>query len=135
MSTGNAYTKTEMADAITALFEHNDRGRMLPMLRDDVVLKVPTTLPYGGEFIGPRAFDGFFEGSTRNDVWESFVVHLDDIIESDRYLIARLTNTAVPKGSGKTVIIENLWVFELADGKFVHVQLYADTAAARNAAA
>ena len=135
MPTSNAYTKSEMADAITALFEHNDRSRILPMLRDEVVLKVPTTLPYGGEFTGPTAFDGFFAGATRSDVWESFVVHLDDIIQSDKHLIARLTNTAVPKASGKTVVIENLWVFEIADGKFVHVQLYADTAAARNAAA
>jgi len=135
MPTRNVYTKAEMADAITALFEHNDRSRILPMLRDDVVLKVPATLPYGGEFIGPTAFDGFFAGSASNDVWESFVVHLDEIIESDKHLIARLTNTAVPKASGKKVVVENLWVFDIADGKFVHVQLYADTAAAQRTAA
>jgi hypothetical protein len=41
------------------------------MLRDDVALKVPTTLPFGGDFNGPSAFDGFFAGSANNDVWVS----------------------------------------------------------------
>lgn len=130
-----AYTKTEMSDAITALLERSDRSPILPMLRDDVVLKIPTTLPYGGEFTGPAAFDGFFAGFGGSDVWESFIVHLDDIIESDKHLIARLTNTGVLKASGKTVVIQNLWLFEIAGGRFVRVQLYADTAAAKDPAA
>lgn len=132
--TRSAFTQTEMADAITALFKANDRSAILPMLRDDAVLKIPSTLPYGGEFTGPAAFDGFFSRFGHNDAWESFVVRLDEIIESDKHLIARLTNTAVPKGSGKTVVIENLWLFEVAGGKFTRVQLYADTAAAQSTA-
>ena len=129
--TRTAYTTTEMTGAITALLERRDRGTILPMLRDDVVLTVPVTLPYGGEFVGPTAFDGFFAGFAGSDVWSSFVVHIDDVIESDRHLIARLTNTGVLKASGTTVVFQNLWLFEVADGKFVRVQLYADTAAAQ----
>jgi ketosteroid isomerase-like protein len=132
--TRSAYTQTEMANAVTALLERLDRSPILPMLRDDVVLKVPTTLPYGGEFTGPTAFDGFFAGFGRSNVWESFVVGLDEIIESDKHLIARLTNNGVLKASGKTVVFQNLWLFEVADGKFARVQLYADTAAAQNTA-
>jgi hypothetical protein len=30
--------------------------------------------------------------------------------------------------------VENLWLFEIADGNFTRAQLYADTAAARNIA-
>jgi ketosteroid isomerase-like protein len=128
--TGSAYTKAEMAGAITKLFKHRDPSLILPMLRDDFVLKVPATLPYGGEFTGPDAFARFFAGTPGgSDVWESFTVHLDDIIESDHHLIAQLTNTAIPKASGKTVVFENLWLFEVADGRFARAQLYADTAA------
>ena len=130
--TRSAHTQTEMSDAITALFTDNDRSAIVPMLRDDAVLKVPTTLPYGGEFTGPAAFDAFFLRFGHNDTWESFVVSLDEIIESDKRLIARLTNTAVPKGGGRTVVVENLWLFEVAGGKFTRVQLYADTAAAQS---
>jgi ketosteroid isomerase-like protein len=132
----NAYTKAEMAAAVTELFKNRDRHPILPMLRDDVVLKVPATLPYGGEFTGPGAFDRFFAGTPGgSDVWDSFTVHLDDIIESDDHLIVQLTNTAIPKGSVKAVVFQNLWLFKVADGRFASAQLYADTAAVQPAAA
>ena len=132
----DAYTKAEMAAAVTELFKNRDRHPILPMLRDDVVLTVPATLPYGGEFTGSGAFDRFFTGTPGgSDVWDSFTVHLDDIIESDDHLVVQLTNTAIPKGSGKAVVFQNLWLFKVADGRFASAQLYADTAAVRPAAA
>jgi ketosteroid isomerase-like protein len=135
-NTRDAYTRAEMSAAITDLFKNRDRGPILPMLRDDVVLKVPATLPYGGKFTGPDAFGRFFSGTPGgSDVWDSFAVHLDDIIESDDHLIVQLTNTAIPKGSGQAVIFENLWLFKVADGRIASAQLYADTAAVRPAAA
>ena len=39
------YTKAEMAYAITELLWHRDSSRILPMLRQDFVLKIPATLP------------------------------------------------------------------------------------------
>ena len=135
-STRDAYSTAEMTAAITELFKNRGRHPILPMLRDDVVLKVPATLPYGGEFTGPGAFDRFFTGTPGgSDVWASFTVHLDDIIESDEHLIVQLTNTAIPKGSGKAVVFQNLWLFKVADGRFASAQLYADTAAVQPAAA
>ncbi|WP_326557408.1 tautomerase family protein [Micromonospora sp. NBC_01796] len=128
-SAHDAYTRAELAYAVTRLFRNRDR-HILPMLRDDVVLTVPTTLSYGGKFTGRAAFDDFFSkipgGGT---VWESFASVVDEVIASDDHIIARLTNTAVPKATGKTVVFQNLWFFEVADGRIVSVQLYADTAA------
>lgn len=130
-----AYTTAEMAAAITELFKNRDRHPILPMLHDDVVLKVPASLPYGGEFIGTDAFDRFFAGTPGgSDAWDSFAVHLDDIIESDDHIIAQLTNTAIPKGSAHPVVFHNLWLFKVAHGKFTSAQLYADTAALAPAA-
>ena len=120
--TRDAYTRAELAAAVTDLFKNRDRHPIVPMLRDDVVLKVPATLPYGGEFTGPGAFDRFFAGTPGgSDVWDSFTVHLDDIIESDDHLIVQLTNTAIPKGSGKAVVFQNLWLFKVANGRFTSV--------------
>ena len=62
---------------------------------------------------------------------ESFDVTVDQVIESADYLVARLTNTAVFKGTGKSVVFQNAWVFEVARGRLVNAQLYADTAAVR----
>jgi ketosteroid isomerase-like protein/phenylpyruvate tautomerase PptA (4-oxalocrotonate tautomerase family) len=127
-----AYTRAEMGYAITELLGHRDSSWILPMLRPDFVLKVPATLPYGGEFTGPGAFARFFGGAPGGaEVWESFDVRVDQVIESADYLLARLTNTAVLKATGKTVVIQNAWLFEAAGGRLASAQLYADTAAAR----
>jgi ketosteroid isomerase-like protein len=124
------YTPAEMAQAITELLGHRDSRRILPMLRQDFVLKIPATLPYGGEFTGPEAFARFFAGTPGGAaVWASFDVHVDRVIESADYLVAQLTNTAVLKATGKTVVFQNLWLFEAASGRLVSAQLYADTAA------
>jgi ketosteroid isomerase-like protein/phenylpyruvate tautomerase PptA (4-oxalocrotonate tautomerase family) len=130
-----AYTKAEMTYAITELFGRRDSSRILPMLRQDFVLKIPATLPYGGEFTGPEAFANFFAGTPGGaQVWESFDVHVDQVIESPEYLVAQLTNTAVLKATGKTVVFQNAWIFEAAGGRLVSAQLYADTAAASSSA-
>jgi len=48
--------------------------------------------------------------------------------------VAPIRVTARSKSSGATIDVENLWLFEIADGNFVRAQLYADTAAGRNVA-
>ena len=72
--------------------------------------------------------------TTRWSLWESFDVRVDQVIESADYLVAQLTNTAVLKATGKTVVIQNAWVFEAASGRVASAQLYADTAAVRSGA-
>ena len=130
-----AYTKPEMAYAITRLLGHRDISPVLPMLRQDFAFKIPASLPWGGEYTGTEAFADFFTRTPGGaSVLESFDVNVDQIIESADYLIARLTNTAVFKGTGKTVVIENAWIFEIANGRLVNAQLYADTAAVQPSA-
>lgn len=129
------YTKAEMAYAITELLGRRNSSPILPMLRQDCVLRIPVTLPYGGEFTGPEAFADFFAATPGGaQVWESFDVHVDQVIQSADYLVAQLTNTGVLKSTGKTVVIQNVWLFEIANGRLVSAQLYADTAAVRSPA-
>ena len=130
-----AYTKAEMAYAITRLLGHRDIAPVLPMLRQDFAFKIPASLPWGGEYTGTEAFADFFTQTPGGaSVLESFDVNVDQIIESADYLIARLTNTAVFKGTGKTAVIQNAWIFEVANGRLVNAQHYADTAAVRPSA-
>jgi ketosteroid isomerase-like protein len=134
--TRDVYSKAEMTYAVTQLFQDHDRGRILPMLSDEVVLTLPATLPYGGEFTGRAVFDNFFAKSPGGDsVWKSFDIVVDDVIASDDHIIARLTNTAVPNATGKAVVFQNLWLFGVAGGRIVSVQLYADTAVTTSGAA
>ena len=124
------YTKTEMAYAITRLLGYREISPILPMLHEDFSFKIPASLPWGGEYAGTEAFADFFTrtpgGAT---VLESFDVKVDEVIESADYLIARLTNTAVLKATGKVVVIQNAWIFRVTNGRLANAQLYADTAA------
>jgi ketosteroid isomerase-like protein len=131
--TRDAYTTEEMSEAITRYFRDNDRGLLVPMLNDDFVFKVPTSLPYGGEFIGGKAFDEFIARiEDSSDVWEEFVTDIDHVIEADDHLVAPITIRA--KAAGQVHEIQNLWLFTVADGNFVSAQIYADTAAAADLA-
>ncbi|MFF2525360.1 tautomerase family protein [Streptomyces liangshanensis] len=126
-----AYTTGELRYGLTELFERHDRDLVRPMLRDDLVLRLPRSLPYGGEFTGIEPFENLFTGLPGGDaVWESFVVHVDRIIEADGHLAVQLTNTAVPKSTGTPHVLQNLWLFGVAGGRIATAQLYADTAAA-----
>jgi hypothetical protein len=48
--------------------------------------------------------------------------------------VAPIRITARGKTSEATMNVDNLWLFEIADGNFVQAQIYADTAAGRNTA-
>lgn len=104
------------------------------MLRDDFVLKVPASLPYGGLYTGPKVVDEFLARINDGPYWESFVTDLDQVIVADGYLVAPITVTARGKSNGVSMTVENLWLFEVHDGNFTRAQIYADTAAGRNAA-
>ena len=51
------------------------------------------------------------------------------MIEADDHLIAPIKITATAK-DGETMVVENLWLFTVADGNLRRAQIYADTAAA-----
>jgi hypothetical protein len=128
-----AYAKAELIDAVAELFTANDRSRIVAMLPETFVLKIPTTLPYGGTFTGPEEVDRFFARVVDNqEFWATFRTELavGRVLDAGDYLVAPLKVTARPKSSDETVTVENLWLFEIADGSFVRAQLYADTAAA-----
>jgi len=128
--TEDGYTTAEMTAAITEFFKGHDRRRLISMLRDDFVLRVPESLPYGGSFTGPQEIDEFLARIDDGPYWESFVTDLDRVIAAENYLVAPITITARGKANGAPMTIENLWLFEVRDGNFTRAQIYADTAAA-----
>jgi phenylpyruvate tautomerase PptA (4-oxalocrotonate tautomerase family) len=128
-ATRTFFTKPELVDAVTELFRDNDRTRLVSMLPETFVLKIPETLPYGGLIRGPEAFDRFYQ-SILDDYYSSFRTELADrVLDAGAYLVAPIRVTARGKTSEATMTVENLWLFEVADGNFVGAQIYADTAA------
>jgi hypothetical protein len=131
------FTRPELIDAVTELFRDNDRTRIVSMLPEAFVLKIPETLPYGGSYRGPAEFDRFFQSIyDDHDYWSSFRTELalGRVLDAGTHLAAPIRVTAHAKSSEATINVENLWLFEVADGNFVRAQLYADTAAGRNIA-
>jgi hypothetical protein len=131
-----AFTRPELIGAVTELFEAGNWKRVVSMLPETFVLKVPETLPHGGSFQGPEGFDRFFRRVYESqDVFSSLRTELalGRVLDAGSYLVAPIRVTAQGKASGKTMTVENLWLFEIADGNFVRAQMYADTAAGRNA--
>ena len=121
---------------MTELFKANDRTRIVSMLPETFVLKIPETLPYGGSFRGPGNSTDSSSASTTHYFWSSFHTELalGRVLDAGTHLVAPIRVTARGKSSEATMSVENLWLFEIADGNFVRAQIYADTAAGRNTA-
>ncbi|WP_326835328.1 tautomerase family protein [Amycolatopsis rhabdoformis] len=134
--TRDAYTPDEMAQAVTELFRDNDRARLVSMLRDDFVFKMPKSMPYGGEFVGAKAFDDYLARvvGSGNEYYSSFVTELVRLIEAEHHLTAQIAITATGKTTGEQMHVENAWVFDTTGGVFRSAQIYADTAAGRETA-
>ncbi|MFJ2646517.1 tautomerase family protein [Streptomyces sp. NPDC087420] len=126
----DAYTRAELAEAVTQLFRDNNRGPIVSMLRDTFLLKMPASMPYGGEFKGAEEFDNYFKRVVEqgNEYDESFTTVLRRVIEADDHLIAEISITAKGRTTQQSMNIENAWVFDITDGNFVSAQIYADTA-------
>ena len=124
------FTKPELIQAVTELFRDNDRTRIVSMLPETFVLKIPETLPYGGSIQGPEEFDRFFQ-RIYGDYYSSFRTELalDRVLDAGTHLVAPIRITASGKTSEAAMTVENIWLIEVADGNFVGAQIYADTAA------
>jgi hypothetical protein len=129
------FTRPELIDAVTELFQASDWRRIASMLPQSFVMRIPETLPYGGSYRGPGEFDRFFRSIYNDsDYWSSFRTELalGRVLDAGTHLVAPIRITATAKSSGAAMTVENLWLFEIADGNFVWAQNYADTAAGRN---
>ncbi|WP_446038469.1 tautomerase family protein [Streptomyces sp. SID1121] len=126
----DAYTRAELVEAVTHLFRDNNRRPIVSMLRDNFLLKMPASMPYGGEFKGAEEFDNYFKRIVEegNEYYASFTTGLRRVIEADDHLVAEISVTAEGRTTQQSMTIENAWVFDITDGNFVSAQIYADTA-------
>jgi ketosteroid isomerase-like protein len=103
-----------------------DRDGVLSLLADDVDWRIPSALPYGGQFHG---HEGVLE--TRRIANEHFVpgqkFTQDEVFRSGPYVavIGRMTATAKETGTALEVPFSHVWT--VRDGKVVARHQYTDT--------
>jgi ketosteroid isomerase-like protein len=125
--TAESFTRAEIVAALLEMFKQNDRDPLVRMLAADAVTRIPERLPYGGTYNGPEGFDGFFQDLFDN-YYDSFVYDTDGVLDAVDQFAVPVRIRAQGK-SGRTMEIENLWLFKVRDGRVYYAQLYADTAA------
>jgi ketosteroid isomerase-like protein len=124
------YSVSQLRGVLWDFFANQSADALIATLSDEFVLRIPDSLPYGGEYVGPDGWRAFQAKTTQGGgPWESLTTTIDHVIVADGYLMAPVTTTGVAKATGETMTVENLWLFEMRAGTFLRAQLYADTGA------
>jgi hypothetical protein len=121
--------KQAVKDALVEMFHSQNRAPFVALLDDDFVLKVPKSLPYGGEKRGAEVFDRFYESIIDGDRYEYFRTETDGVLDAGDHLVVPLRIVAEGKNSDHTMTVENLWLVKLEGDRVAWAQIYADTAA------
>ncbi len=106
------------------------------MLAEDVVLRVPPSMPYGGQFHGRAAFLHWFDRLTQV-YFSALPYELQSLTQAEDRVTVQVRQTLASRpqepGLSAELTVEQAWVFELdAGGLIGSATLYADTAAVRD---
>lgn len=111
-----------------AAFGRGDIVTVLTLIADDVVWRLPGTVPdYSGTYEGQTSAANFFEKLKSTVEIEGFEPR-DFVAEGDRVLVTGWSRGRV-KSTGR--MFDNHWVmaFSVRDGKIIEFEEYADTQA------
>jgi hypothetical protein len=115
-------TDTERLQRFVELMNSGRYDDARGMLSDDVVIREPPAIPYGGEFKGLAGFDEFrrvFGGT-----WKSWTDGPIWYAENEGTVAKLNVITAVSRATGKTYSTLLAEFFTFADGKLVEVEVF-----------
>lgn len=112
-------------------FEKNERGPLLALLADDAVFEFPTSLPYGGTYVGLDKFKAFWADLYEN-YYEYFNYDAIDVLDAGTHVVVPVVARAMSK-HGRFMENQHCFLFKVKDGKIVYGRIYADTAKGRDA--
>jgi ketosteroid isomerase-like protein len=107
-----------------AAFQRGDLEEVVALGHDDFEIFLPPDLPNSGRYVGR---DGFFTWVEQwLDAWEDFTVEITEVQPvGERHVVARMRQSGRGKGSGIPVDMEIAYMWEVADGRFAALHLYA----------
>jgi ketosteroid isomerase-like protein len=111
-------------------YEKNDKSLLLTILADDVVFDFPTSLPYGGKYVGLKGFKDFWA-----DLYETYYDYFNydaiDVLDAGTHVIVPVVARARAK-NGRTMENQHCFLFKVQAGRIVYGRIYADTAKGRD---
>jgi ketosteroid isomerase-like protein len=99
-----------------------DPAALAASFSDDVIVVEPPSLPYGGT---TTSRDAFFEkvlGYTSQRA--SFVVETSEVFGDADRLAGHFTATFTANGSGETILVNQLELYEVTDGVITKVEVF-----------
>ncbi len=111
-------------------FEKNDKTILMNFLADDIVFEFPTSLPYGGKYVGLEKFKAFWADLYEN-YYEYFNYDATDVLDAGTHVIVPVVARAKSK-NGRFMENQHCFLFKVEDGRITHGRIYADTAKGRD---
>lgn len=90
-------------------------------------ITAPSTLPWGGTFLGPEGFRDFLTGLLNH--FKDFKATPDKVLGADDDHVIVTANVRGRTKDGATIENRSVWVYKLRGGQVVSAETFADTAA------
>jgi ketosteroid isomerase-like protein len=114
-----------LKQAFAGLGKGNAAG-FAQLMDEDSELVLPDSIPYGGTYRGPEAAADFLA----RDIWrwfDEFTSTPTRVIDAGDQIVVPVRVQATAK-NGRTMDVENVWIYEFSDGRLRRGRVYADTA-------
>jgi uncharacterized protein len=90
-------------------------------------ITAPSTLPWGGTFLGPEGFRDFLTGLLNH--FKDFKATPEKVLGADDDHVIVTANVRGRTKAGGTIENRSVWIYKLRGGQVVSAETFADTAA------
>jgi uncharacterized protein len=103
-----------------------DLDRATSIVAPDGEITVPSTLPWGGTFLGPEGFEDFLRGLLAH--FKDYKAIPEKVLGADDDHVVVTANVRGRTKEGTPVETKSVWVYKLRGGQVVSAETYGDTA-------
>jgi ketosteroid isomerase-like protein len=97
------------------------------IMAPDGQVTAPTSLPWGGTFLGPEGFRDFITGLLNH--FKDFKATPEKVLGADDDHVIVTANVRGRTKDGATIENKSVWIYKLRGGQVVSAETFADTAA------
>ncbi len=121
-----ASDNVDVIEGAWAAFAKGDLDRATAIVAPEGEIRIPDTLPFGGNYTGPEGFRDYV--SQLLSTFEDFKATPEKVLSADDdhvLVVAR----AGGKSGGERFEFRSAWVYRLRDGSVIDAEAFTDTAA------